>query len=242
MQVILLERIAKIGQMGDEVTVKTGYARNFLLPQGKALRANAANRAQFEAQRADLEKRNDERKAVLRVQATKQKANDDEQAYNARLCQAIYRCGNVFSEPQKTTFFVNGLLPDTRSRVARHRESIPRHAFRYNKIVQYARDEGETARAQRVSSRQVPRGTAPGNQALYLHENHHEYTNPCTHQEQILLMGQGNQASTVTQPVSDRTSDLPSTQYLEGHHEELYMVSPPHVPHSDNRTDKNRPG
>ena len=63
MQVILLERIAKLGHMGDEVTVKTGYARNFLLPQGKALRANAANRAQFEAQRADLEKRNDERKA-----------------------------------------------------------------------------------------------------------------------------------------------------------------------------------
>jgi len=63
MQVILLERIAKLGQMGDEVTVKTGYARNFLLPQGKALRANAANREQFESQRADLEKRNDERKA-----------------------------------------------------------------------------------------------------------------------------------------------------------------------------------
>jgi large subunit ribosomal protein L9 len=63
MQVILLERIAKLGQMGDEVTVKTGYARNFLLPQGKALRANAANRAQFEEQRAELEKRNDERKA-----------------------------------------------------------------------------------------------------------------------------------------------------------------------------------
>lgn len=63
MQVILLERIAKLGHMGDEVTVKTGYARNFLLPQGKALRANAANRAQFESQRADLEKRNDERKS-----------------------------------------------------------------------------------------------------------------------------------------------------------------------------------
>jgi len=63
MEVILLERIAKLGQMGDTVTVKTGYARNFLLPQGKALRANAANKASFEAQRADLEARNDERKA-----------------------------------------------------------------------------------------------------------------------------------------------------------------------------------
>ncbi len=63
MEVILLERIAKLGQMGDIVTVKSGYARNYLLPTGKALRANAANKASFEAQRADLEARNDERKA-----------------------------------------------------------------------------------------------------------------------------------------------------------------------------------
>lgn len=58
MQVILLERIPRLGQMGDEVKVKDGYARNFLLPQGKALRANDANRARFESQRADLEARN----------------------------------------------------------------------------------------------------------------------------------------------------------------------------------------
>ena len=62
MDVILLERIAKLGQMGDTVTVKDGYARNFLLPQGKALRANKANMAHFESQRAHLEARNLERK------------------------------------------------------------------------------------------------------------------------------------------------------------------------------------
>ena len=62
MQIILLERIAKLGQMGDIVTVKDGYARNFLLPQGKALRANEANKERFESQRADLEARNLERK------------------------------------------------------------------------------------------------------------------------------------------------------------------------------------
>jgi large subunit ribosomal protein L9 len=62
MQVILLERIPRLGQMGDEVKVKDGFARNFLLPQGKALRANAANRAKFENQRADLEARNLERR------------------------------------------------------------------------------------------------------------------------------------------------------------------------------------
>lgn len=63
MQVILLERIARLGQMGDVVRVKDGYARNFLLPQGKALRANEANRKRFESQRAELEARNLERKS-----------------------------------------------------------------------------------------------------------------------------------------------------------------------------------
>jgi len=62
MDVILLERIAKLGQMGDTVKVKDGYARNFLLPQGKALRANKANLAVFESQRVELEARNLERK------------------------------------------------------------------------------------------------------------------------------------------------------------------------------------
>ena len=62
MQVILLERVAKLGQMGDVVDVKPGYARNFLLPQGKALTASAANVASFEAQKAQLEARNLETK------------------------------------------------------------------------------------------------------------------------------------------------------------------------------------
>jgi large subunit ribosomal protein L9 len=62
MQVVLLERIARLGQMGDVVKVKDGYARNFLLPQGKALRASKENLARFEADRAQLEARNLEAK------------------------------------------------------------------------------------------------------------------------------------------------------------------------------------
>jgi large subunit ribosomal protein L9 len=58
MQVILLERIGRLGQMGDVVTVKDGFARNFLLPQRKALRATDENRKQFETQRVQLEARN----------------------------------------------------------------------------------------------------------------------------------------------------------------------------------------
>lgn len=58
MEVILLERIEKLGQMGDIVKVKPGYARNFLLPRAKALRATEANKAHFETQRAQLEANN----------------------------------------------------------------------------------------------------------------------------------------------------------------------------------------
>jgi large subunit ribosomal protein L9 len=58
MEVILLERVGRLGQMGDVVKVKDGYARNFLLPQGKALRATDANRQTFEGQRVQLEARN----------------------------------------------------------------------------------------------------------------------------------------------------------------------------------------
>ncbi|MEL6809317.1 MAG: 50S ribosomal protein L9, partial [Pseudomonadota bacterium] len=62
MQVILLERVAKLGQMGDVVDVKSGYARNFLLPQKKALTASKANIAHFETQKAQLEANNLETK------------------------------------------------------------------------------------------------------------------------------------------------------------------------------------
>ena len=58
MEVILLERVGKLGHMGDKVKVKDGYARNFLLPRGKALRATEANKKKFEEQRSELEARN----------------------------------------------------------------------------------------------------------------------------------------------------------------------------------------
>ena len=63
MEVILLERIEKLGQMGDLARVKDGYARNYLLPEGKALRATRTNRQRFERERAQLEAANIERRA-----------------------------------------------------------------------------------------------------------------------------------------------------------------------------------
>ena len=61
-ELILLQRVEKLGQMGDVVKVKPGFARNFLLPQKKALRASKDNRAQFEQQRAQLEAQNIKRR------------------------------------------------------------------------------------------------------------------------------------------------------------------------------------
>lgn len=71
MEVILLERVENLGQMGDIVKVRPGFARNYLLPQKKALRANDANKKVFELQRADLEARNLERKKEAEAVAEK---------------------------------------------------------------------------------------------------------------------------------------------------------------------------
>jgi len=71
MEIILLERIARLGQMGDVVRVRNGYARNFLLPQGKALRSTAANLKRFDADKTQLEARNLERRGEAESVAVK---------------------------------------------------------------------------------------------------------------------------------------------------------------------------
>lgn len=71
MEVILLERVTKLGQMGEVVRVKNGYARNFLLPQGKALRATKENRERFEGMKVELEARNTELRGAAQTSAKK---------------------------------------------------------------------------------------------------------------------------------------------------------------------------
>ena len=113
MEVILLERIEKLGQMGDVVKVKPGYARNYLLPQKRALRANKANLAYFETKRAHLEaenlKRRDEAEAVaqklegLSVTLIRQ-AGDSGQLYGSvtarDLAQSIAEAGVTVDRKQ----------------------------------------------------------------------------------------------------------------------------------------------
>ena len=71
MDVILLEKVGRLGTVGDRVTVKSGYGRNYLLPKGKATTATSANLAAFEARRAELEKAAGERKLYAESRATK---------------------------------------------------------------------------------------------------------------------------------------------------------------------------
>jgi large subunit ribosomal protein L9 len=71
MQIILLEKVVNLGVLGDIVKVKDGYARNFLIPQGKAKRATEANKAEFEARRAELERVQSEKLAAAQTVATK---------------------------------------------------------------------------------------------------------------------------------------------------------------------------
>ena len=90
MQIILLERIEKLGQMGDLVNVKTGYARNFLIPQGKALRANKTNMERFEGERAQREARNLE----LRKEAETEASNM--QGLSISMVRAASEMGQLF--------------------------------------------------------------------------------------------------------------------------------------------------
>ena len=71
MEIILLERVEKLGNLGDTVSVKPGYARNFLLPQGKALRATDANKAKFEAERTAIETLNADKRTAAESIASK---------------------------------------------------------------------------------------------------------------------------------------------------------------------------
>jgi len=86
MELILLERIEKLGAMGDVVNVKPGFARNYLLPQEKALRATKANLARFEAEREYLEQRNEE---------NREKAVDDGKAIDGADVIIIRKAGDT---------------------------------------------------------------------------------------------------------------------------------------------------
>ena len=111
MEVILLEHVEKLGKMGDKVTVKNGYARNYLLPQQKALRATEANMAYFEAQKAALEAHNKE----LLESATKMAESLN--GFNAVLIRQAAETGQLYGSV--TIRDIAGAMKDAGFDVAR---------------------------------------------------------------------------------------------------------------------------
>lgn len=112
MEVVLLERVEKLGQMGDVVSVKPGYGRNFLLPQGKALRATKANIARFEAQRAQLEARNLEQKKEAEAVSAKLDGQSFVVIRSASEMGALY--GSVTTRDVAEAATANGFSVDRR--------------------------------------------------------------------------------------------------------------------------------
>ena len=138
MQIILLEKVINLGQLGDVVKVKDGYARNFLIPHGKAKRATTANLAEFETRRADLEKAQNDTLAAaqaggakldgLMVQVT-QKAGVDGKLFgsvtNSDISEALKKQG--FDVPKAAIRMPDGpikAIGDTQLKIALHSDVV----------------------------------------------------------------------------------------------------------------------
>jgi large subunit ribosomal protein L9 len=188
MQVILLERIGRLGQMGDVVTVKDGFARNFLLPQGKALRATEANRKQFESQRSQLEARDLERKGEAETVADKlngksfiviRQAGDNGQLYGSvstrDIAEAVTEGGFSIERQQvqldrpikalglhEVRISLHGdVVPHILVNVARSAEEAARQA-RGEDVTRTLTEEEEDAEAARIAAESLfEEGVAP---------------------------------------------------------------------------------
>ena len=129
MQVILLERIEKLGQMGDVVAVKDGFARNFLVPQGKALRATKGNLAEFERRRVQLEAANLQRKEDATAAASKVEGRSVTLLRQAGETGQLY--GSVNARDIAEAFAADGVTIDKRQvRLNSPLKSLGIHAVR----------------------------------------------------------------------------------------------------------------
>jgi len=117
MEVILLERIERLGQMGDVVTVKDGYARNYLLPQKKALRSTKENMAYFESKRVELEARN------LKLRQDAEKAAEKIKDVSVSLVRQASESGMLYGSVSARDIFE--ALRDIDVKVERHQVDMP---------------------------------------------------------------------------------------------------------------------
>ena len=170
MEVILLERVAKLGQMGEVVRVKDGFARNFLLPRNKALRATKDNRAKYETMKADLEARNLQAKGEATKAAEKIEGRNVIVLRQASETGQLY--GSVSSRDLVTLFETDGmhinrnqiLLDAPLKTIGKHQIAIAVHPeVEVHVSVTIARSADEAERINRgedVMTRQVDRDEA----------------------------------------------------------------------------------
>ena len=165
------------------------------------------------------------REAVAKVSSTKQNQGEDETEYSVRLCHAIQRCGNVYDDSRRMTLFINGLIPEIQSVVARYREKNPRDSLQYEDLVQFARDEGITLRARygtnRRTSTNTPQATSkPVSDTRYPEKRSVHFMDQGTQaedqntlpSEHLMMMNHDWHHHHGAAPSSVCTSDLPSTE------------------------------
>ena len=132
MEVILLERVARLGQMGEVVRVKDGFARNFLLPRGKALRATAENRTRFETMKSDLEAR-----SLYAQRAKRVKSPRSSTARASRVMRQASEAGQLFGS----------VSPRDIVGLSSQRRNIPSTAIRSRSIRRSRRSAGTPCRS-----------------------------------------------------------------------------------------------
>ena len=151
MEVILLERVGKLGQMGDVVRVKDGFARNFLLPKGKALRATKENRSRFETMKVELEARNLEQ----RGEAEKVGKKLDGQSFTVlrQAAEGGQLYGSVIAARHRHAGDREGLQDRPQSDRAQHADQDHRHAQGADRAASGGRGHGQRSRSPAMPTR-----------------------------------------------------------------------------------------
>ena len=162
------------------------------------------------------------REAVADLRSLRQNAGESELDFSMRLNKALYRCGNVFPPDEQMTLFIDGLSPVIRTLVARFRESHPRRELSYERIVQFARDEGDAYRARARPGGKTLLRPDPGlkrDRVQFAESSLEErHRSPSGHQPRHGDVDNLNLIQVGAGP-SDLTSDLPTT--LDGSHDQL---------------------
>ena len=162
------------------------------------------------------------RQALAAFRSVRQAPNESEMEYSAKLTNAAYRCGSIHSDVEKMTHFIDGLSPTIRTIVARFREDTPRWEVTYERLVQFARDEGDAYRARHPSAlaTSAPRSRRINtNQVTFVERSDDRTLEQDDADEEIDLIDDG----------SVPTADLPSTSTEETVNVLQTTVPPPHI-------------